>query len=332
MARRRTRRRMLQGLAGVAALATAGRLGPGGTRAEAAGAPARPVVVRARRPGAIDPASGAVDAGKLADLLGAALTRAGGAKGPVEALRRLFRPADVVGIKVNTIAGRGLSPHPELVLRLAGWLQEAGVAARNVVIWDRTDRELSGAGFALNRDGPGVRCLGTNEDYDWTPLEWGAGGSCFARLLTSELTALINVAVLKDHDLAGISAGLKNWYGAIHNPNKHHGGGCNPYVAHLAAFPLIRDKLRLTLVDGLVGQCHGGPARSPRWAWPWSGVLCSTDPVAIDAVCWRAIEERRAEIGLPSLGAERREPKWIATAARLGLGEHDVARIEVVDV
>jgi uncharacterized protein (DUF362 family) len=288
-------------------------------------------VARARRPGVLDPASGALDRGKLDDLLARALTRATGAASPVEALARLYRPTDVVGIKVGTLGGPGLSPKPELVMRLAGWLEDAGVAPGNIVIWDRTDAELVRAGFKLSRDRSAVRCFGTNQDYDWTPREWGAGGSCFAKLLVDELTALLNVAVLKDHDLAGISAGLKNWYGAIHNPNKQHANGCDPYVAHLAAFPLIRKKVRLTVVDGLVGQCHGGPARSPRWSWPYGGVLVSTDPVAIDAVAWREIETRRREAGLESLAEQKREPKWIASAGRLGLGESAIERIEVAD-
>jgi len=319
-------RRMLLASLGVAGAVLA-------TRRVARGAPPpRPLVARARREGVFDPKQGTVDAAKLESLLGAAIARALGSRTPVEGLRRIIRPNDVVGIKVNTLAGRGLSSHPELVLRLAKWLVDAGVAAESIVIWDRADRELKEAGFRLSRSRSGVRCQGTNQDYDWTPREWGAGGSCFAQLLVSELTALINVGVLKDHDLAGVSAGLKNLYGTIHNPNKYHDDGCDPYVAELATHPLIRKKLRLTVVDGLMAQCHGGPARSPRWAWPWGGVLVSTDPVATDAVAWRVLEEQRKKLGLKTLAEEKREPKWLATAHRLGLGENNWQKIDLVDV
>ena len=51
---------------------------------------------------------------------------------PVEACRRLFRSSDVVGIKLSTLGGPGLSPKPELVLRLTKWLQEAGVKPGNI--------------------------------------------------------------------------------------------------------------------------------------------------------------------------------------------------------
>jgi uncharacterized protein (DUF362 family) len=331
--RRRALRTLLAGMAGLAwaprfALGDEPPQRPAPEKAPSAKTAA---VVRARRPGLLG-AKGVPDAAKLDDALGSAVAKAAGESTPVTAMRSLFRSSDVVGIKVNALAGRGLSPHPALVGRLADWLQEAGVAARNIVIWDRSDRELAAAGFSISRRGNGVRCFGTNDGYDWTPREWGPGGSCFARLLVDDLTALINVGVLKDHDLAGVSVGLKNWYGVIHNPNKHHDNGCDPYVAHLAAYPLIRDKLRLTVIDGMNAQCQGGPARNPRWIWPWHGLLASTDPVAVDAVGWKIVEERRREVGLPSLAEAERPPKYIATAAGLGLGTGDPDRVGVEDV
>jgi len=211
-------------------------------------------------------------------------------------------------------------------------LQDAGVPTRNILVWDRTDRELKRAGFEINRSPSGVRVFGTNDDYDWKPREWGPNGSCFPRFLIEDVTALINVGVLKDHDLAGVSLGMKNWYGAIHNPNKCHADQCAPFIPPLSAFPLIHDRLRLTVIDGVTGQCHAGPGAAPKWAWPYKGVLASVDPVAIDAVGCGIIEDRRREVGLPSLAQDKRTPRWIADACKLGLGEADLAKIRVEDV
>jgi uncharacterized protein (DUF362 family) len=294
-------------------------------------APASPLVARARREGVIDK-EGSLQSALLEEMTGASVARAAGEETPLAAMKVLFRPTDVVGLKLNCLAGRGLSPRPGLVDLLTGWLQEAGVPASNIVVWERSERELARAGYRVNRSGAGVRVLGTENDYDWTPREWGPGGSCFANLLVKDLTALINVGVLKDHDLSGVSVGMKNWYGVIHNPNKHHADGCHPFVAHLSAYPLIRDKLRLTVIDGIDAQCHGGPARNPRWRWPWRGVMASTDHVALDAIGWRMIEERRKEAGLKTLAEEERAPRWIATASEIGLGAADPAKIEVVDL
>jgi hypothetical protein len=294
-------------------------------------AEARPVLARAVRQGLAakdrDP-----DAALLADAAGSAIARAAGEAGPVEAFRALFGPRDVVGLKVNALAGRRLAPSPALVDRLTDWLQRAGVPARQILVWDRSDRELRAAGYSLRRSGSGVRCHGTGQDWDWTPREWGPGASCFARVLVEDLTALINVGVVKDHDLAGVSAALKNWYGVIHNPNKYHDDGCHPFVAHLAAHPLIRDKHKLTVVDAIRPQCHAGPAASPRWQWKHEGIWASTDPVAVDTVARELIDGRRAMEKLPSLAEEGRAPRWIAEAAKLGLGESDPERIRVEDV
>jgi hypothetical protein len=58
----------------------------------------------------------------------------------------------------------------------------------------------------------------------------------------------------------------------------------------------------------------------------------STDPVAVDAVALQLIEERRRDLALKTLAEEGREPKWLAVAAALGVGEALLERIRVVDV
>jgi len=328
------RRRLLGGLVAAGAagsgLAQAAEALLPGPPPSPRSAPSRAVVALAQRPGLA--AGVALDPTKLRDGLGAAVARAAGASSPVEACRRLFGPRDVVGIKVNCTAGRGRSSRPEVALQLASWLQAAGVPARQIVIFDRSDRELRAGGYTVNRGAEGVRVLGVDGEFDATLRDWGASRSRFARLLVEELTALVDLPILKDHGLAGVSLGLKNWYGVIDNPSRCHGDGCNPYLPQLAAYPLLRDKLRLTVVDGAVGQCHAGPSRSPRWAWKFEGFLATTDMVAADAVGWRLLEERRAGVGLPTLAAEGREPVAIQSAARLGLGVADPAKIEMARV
>ncbi len=326
------RRRTLAGLAALAAtpLARAAEAFLPGPAPAPRSAPSRPVVAVGRRQGLVT-ATGAVDPKLLEAALGAAVARAGGEATPVAAMRKLFKPTDVVGIKVNSLGGRGVSTRPEVALQLAAFLQAAGVAADRIYVWDRTDRELRAAGYAVST-GPGVRVFGTNEDFDERLVEWGPSASRFDRVLANELTAVISCTHLKDHGLAGASLTMKNWYGAIHNPNKLHDDGCAPYVPHLVACPMIHEKLRLNVLDGAVAQCHGGPGRAPRWAWPYGGFLASTDPVAADAIGRQVLEDRRKEVGLPPLAAEGREPRYIADAARLGLGVADLRRIETVEV
>lgn len=329
LARRRTIAAMAAGAVGASPVARAAELLLPGPAPGPKSAPTRPVVAVGRRAG-LTSAAGALDAKLLESGLGAAVARAAGEATPVAAMRRLFKPNDIVGIKVNCLGGRGVATRPEVALQLAAWLQQAGVAPERIYVWDRTDRELRAAGYAPSQSG--VRVFGTNDAFDVPLVEWGPAASRFDRVLASELTALISCAVLKDHGLAGVSLTMKNWYGVVHNPNKLHDEGCAPFIPHLAASSLIRPKLRLNVVDGSLGQCHGGPGRSPRWAWPFEGFLASTDPVAIDAVGREVLEARRREVGLPTLAAEGREASYIEGAAKLGLGSADLARILKVEV
>ena len=328
------RRRVVAGLAAAAASVSplaraAGALLPGPPPGPKS-APSRPVVAIGRREGLVSPA-GAIDLKVLQAALGAAVARAAGEATAVAAMRKLFKPTDVVGIKVNCLGGRGVSTRPEVALQLAAFLQAAGVPAERIYVWDRTDRELRAAGYVLSSV-KGVRVFGTNEDFDLRLVEWGPAASRFDRVLANELTALVSCSILKDHGLAGASLTMKNWYGVVHNPNKLHDDNCAPFVPHLVACPTIHDKLRLNVVDGAIAQCHGGPSRAPRWAWPYGGFLASTDPVAVDAVGRQILEDRRKEVGLPPLAAEGREPGHIAGASKLGLGTADLSRIERVQV
>jgi hypothetical protein len=131
--------------------------------------------------------------------------------------------------------------------------------------------------------------------------------------------------------LAGVTAGMKNYFGAIHNPNKYHDAHCDPHVAEVFDAPPIKSKHRLTVLDALVVQFHKGPAYHPRWAGKYGGFVFSLDPVAADTVGWTIIERLRAEAGLPTLQEEGRAPGYIGTAGRMGLGVADPAAIETVE-
>ena len=146
--------------------------------------------------------------------------------------------------------------------------------------------------------------------------------------------AVINLPVLKDHGIAGVTLALKSMFGAIHNPNKYHSDACNPYVADVYALAPIRQKVRLHICDGLNAQYEGGPSFMPQWMWPYNGLLVSRDPVALDYVGWKIIEKKRAEVGMKPFGELKREPVYIATAADAEhrLGTCDPRRIERVEI
>jgi uncharacterized protein (DUF362 family) len=330
-----TRRVFLRGLA----LASAG-LWATGTGADAAPEPSpsspNPRVVVARSDAVADKADsgGGVNAGEVKRLLDDAILAATGKPDAASAWGGMFWKREVVGIKVNCLAGRGLSTHPELVAAIVEGLAGAGVSRENIIVWDRSERELADAGFSREAVA-GARVLGTDSrgaGYEGEIEFSGEVGSCFSKILSRMCDAIINVPVLKDHDLSGVSLGMKNFYGAIHNPNKYHDYNCDPYIADLNAHPLIAEKLRIVICDGLKGQYHGGPASRPQWAWPAGVLLVGGDPVAVDRVGLELIERKRKEAGMDSLKDAGREAKYIFTAAERGLGIGDMEKIERVDI
>jgi len=252
-----------------------------------------------------------------------------------EALRALFTPDDIVGIKVNCLAGPPLSSHPEVAYALARELVGMGLRSSSVIIYDRDTSELARAGYDIVTRGADVRCFGSDEvGYDRAPTVERSVGTCFSRIVSETTTALINIPVVKDHDVAGLSGALKNHYGSIHNPNKLHTDHCAPYIADLNCAAVLRGRQRLVVADGLFVCYDGGPGFKPDTSLTEGVLLFATDPVAVDAVSWKIIEDLRREAGLPPLADEERAPVYIAQAADpgRGLGSDDMARIEVVDL
>ncbi len=284
---------------------------------------------------------GALTKGRVAEhgalfrkLLDAAVQRLTDAADSGGAWRGMFQSGDRVGIKVNTL---GLSTQPAVVEAIVGGLLQAGVSAEHILIWDRFDVELARAGYKLNGSNRGVRCRGTDSErigsgYQRNIEDSGSIGSCFSRIAAEEVDVLISVPVLKDHNLAGASLGMKNFYGAIHNPNKYHEFNCDPYVADVVSHRFIAPKWRLTVCDATRAQYNGGPGYNPGFAWPFGGIIVSTDFVAADAVAADLLDTQRKAKGLKLLADDGRPPKHIATAAARGLGQADLDRIERIDV
>lgn len=241
-----------------------------------------------------------------------------------------LQPADVVGVKVNCINARHAS-RPDVVYALADSLiQSVDFNPNNIIIWDRAGRELKRAEYTINRSASGIRCFGTDHTgYDnAAAVDVGSAMPMhFSAILSQMCTHLINVPVLKDHSMAGVTLSLKNHYGSIDNPGACHGNGCDPYVANLNLAPTIREKTKLIVCDALFGIYHGGPDGAPQWIN--RQLLASLDPVALDYVGMTILDAQRRQNSLPPL-AER--VAYLTTAARLGLGANNPAQIARIDL
>lgn len=276
-----------------------------------------------------------VDSSRILTLLDRAMQALFKLEHPTETWKRLVHPGEKVGLKVNALGGRGLSSNIGLVGAICERLQEAGIRARDIVIWDRDTDELERSGFRVSTGGNGVQCFGTDRvGYEDELVTSGSAGSRLSKILTRQCDLLINVPVLKDHDGAGVTMALKNMYGVIHNPNKYHPNGCDPYIADLNLLPAIRSKMCLTICDATTACFDGGPGFKPQFSWKENALIASQDPVALDYTGWQIIEKKRAEKRLKTLEAEGRAPHYIATAAdaRHRLGTNDPRRIALVEV
>ena len=276
-------------------------------------------------------AAGALDPAVVARMFVRGFTELTGEREEARAAAAVFRPGDRVGIKVNTIGGKAISTRPEVAQGLAAFLVRGGVAEKNIVVWDRTTRELRDAGYPINTGRSGVQVYGTDVDgagYGTELLSHLDVGSLFSRILTESVTASISLAILKDHGLAGVTAGMKNYFGAIHNPNKYHDDRCDPFVAQVFDAPPVKTRHRLTVIDALSVQFHRGPSYHARWAAKFGGLVFSLDPVAADVAGWKIVDRLRREAGLPTLEAEGRSPGYLATAEKMGLGRSAAEVVE----
>lgn len=276
-----------------------------------------------------------LDPSRLLKLLDRALQSFYDRDSSLEAWKRLARPGEVVGLKVNCLAGKGISTNVQLVDAICERLQQAGIPAKDIVIWDRLNADLESAGFNLASRQGRIRCLGNDVlGYEEDLATFGGAASLLSNTLTRLCHAVINLPVLKDHGIVGVTMALKNLFGAVHNPNKYHPNVGDPYIADVNMLGPIRQKVRLTICDATTAQYEGGPSYMPQWSWPFNGLIVARDPVALDYTGWQIIERKRAEKGMKSLKDSGREPRYIATAAdrahRLGTNDpKQIARIEV---
>jgi uncharacterized protein (DUF362 family) len=280
---------------------------------------------------------GHLDEKRVIDLLDKAITAYTRRDHPVEAWKRIVPHGHVIGLKVNTVGLRPIATHLALVLAISERLQQAGVPAGNILVWERTAGELEAGGFTINTDPSRVRCYGSDVAGFEDQIEtWGVARVRLSKILTRECDMVLNLPVLKDHAGAGITFAMKNMYGVIQmkDPKSLHAGNCNPGVADLNCIPAIRNKVRFTIGDALCALYEGGPLFRPEHLWHPNALIVGEDRVAVDHTAWTIIEHKRTEVGLPALEALGRAPHYIATAADAAhkLGVNDPQRISVMEI
>ncbi len=209
---------------------------------------------------------------------------------PVQAWKKLVKPTDVVGIKSNE--WRPIGTPQELERAIKKRVEGAGIPARNIGINDR-----------------GVR----------------------KEPLFINSTALINVRPLRTHHWSGVGSLIKNYITFTEDPSDYHPDTCAD-LASIWELPQVKGKTRLNILVLFTPLFHGiGPHHfSPKYTWPYKGMLVGFDPVAVDSTGVRILQAKRREY----FGEDRPlnpPPKHIFLAdTRYHLGTADPENIELI--
>lgn len=296
------------------------------------------------------------DAKRLKRMVNQGILKLTGKSDLISAWKYFVTPDDFVGIKINSWKGSLISSKKWICEAVIEGVKNAGVPADRIVIWDQIMENLAEYARKQNirfEDG-GVLIRGcmpkltkehyrdelSPEGFDTDAVTFPWGKVRIAELVANDLTAIINLPVIKDHSTAGVSGALKNISHAVVDKPWHcHDNYCDPYIADIVGIPSLKKKLRLHILDGIIGVAAGGPElKSLNHLLMNERLLLSTDPVAVDSIGYQWVVEARKEKGFPPL-EERTNPVpgmkgepagYIATAAKKGLGNDKPENIDLL--
>ena len=260
------------------------------------------------------------------------------------AWRSLVKPGDRVGIKISAAGGKYFSTHKSVVEAIVEGLESAGIPRKDVIVWDRTGLEK--AGFSSESDGYQVRSIPPIHGYDPKALIssdmagkliWGdvdffkhdpndllstfdadqiSPDSHLCKILSHEVTKIINVPVFSSSETAGVAGALYN----VTVPNVDNWrrySDNDSFIPDIYSDPRIGAKVVINIMDGLIAQYAGGPDFEPNFSVRRAAIYASKDPVAMDIVALAQIEHWRTEAKLPRVAPYA---AYLMTAASMGIG------------
>jgi uncharacterized protein (DUF362 family) len=270
----------------------------------------------------------------------------------------LVSPNDKIGIKISAAGGELFTTHRDVVNAIVDGLVAAGHTRNSIIVWDRSLGGMKDAGYRPSAEGYQMKSVVPRDGYDpkaiftapmmgkliWGDLDFrGDRGpiplgsdkeetsdqSHFSRIVSSEVTKIINVPVMSDSSTNGVAGCLYN--ATIPNIDNWRrftqgSGYGRAVIAELYNHPLIGKKVVLNIMDGLIAEYAGGPQSQPNYALHHATLLASKDPVAIDVLALRQIEEWRANARLPSIAPFA---SHVLFAGQLGIGCADLSRVEI---
>jgi hypothetical protein len=270
-----------------------------------------------------------------------------------EAWRSLVSTQDVVGIKVYSVPGLKSGTRPAVVAAVVQGLLSAGLPPRHIVIWDKQAADLKQAGFFDLGKAYGVRVAGSAQaDYDdkafydaallgnlvWGDHEFGKEGpgigrkSFVSKLLTRDITKIINISPLLNHNLAGVSGNLYSLaMGSVDNIVRFESGPerLATAVPDIYNLPALGDRVVLSITDALICQYEGGERGLLHYSAVLNELRFSKDPVALDVLSLQDLDRERKASGGP---VEKQNLELYENASLIRLGVSDVKKIRIEKV
>ena len=271
----------------------------------------------------------------------------------------LVSPGDRVGIKISAAGGELFTTHHDVVNAIVDGLVAAGHPRNTIIVWDRSLGGIKDAGYRAGIDGYQLQAITPHDGYDakavftaplmgqliWGDLDYlgdarrmlsdtenSSNVSHFSKILSSEVTKIINVPVMSISETNGIAGCIYNMtLPNIDNWRRFAQGSRfgEDSLAEIYANPLIAKKVVFNLMDGLIAEYAGGPQSQPNYATHHATLYASRDAVALDAIALKRLEEWRARASLPKIV---RLTAYIDVASQLGLGNSAPNRIEVKSI
>ena len=251
----------------------------------------------------------------LGELLDEALCSLTETATPQRAWRSVLGTARRIVVKLNSVGADAIGTSDAMVRVLVGGMKEAGYDPGQIALVE-APQYLTGI-------------LGTREPpHGWgSPIVVGGNPEPLAAYL-HEADALINVPFLKTHQIAGMSACLKNLsHALIRHPARYHDNGCSPYVGQVVGTQEVSSKLKLNVVNALRVVVNNGPDARQQDIVGYGGLLLGFDPVAVDTVGLEmlAVERRRG-----GLTGGRLDVRYLSSAGEAGVGHWRPGRLERV--
>jgi len=232
------------------------------------------------------------------------------------ALKQMFSKKDIIGFKFNSSQAPLLGTNVPLAEEFLRLFHRAGYDPGKMLFIEvqPVDENLPACGK--------VR-------FGWGPeTDFGSGRDSFACVL-DQVTALVNVGMLKANAVAGMSGCLKNLaYGLIKHPYRYHARGCTPYIADIYRLPIIRSKVRLNVLSALKILIRTEQFHLRDAVVEDASLLFGHDVVAVDATGFEILDALRKKKGLPSLVEEIDFPRQLVAAAQKGLGVYHPDQIQ----